>query len=193
MSLYPFKSNICQQWFEFTYLIIVLFICCSVLVLLAMNWPIELASDVKNMVYSIIGGVLGGWSLDAKWFYRSTAMGRDNQYIPWKWQDNKLFWRLLVPLIAGVVAAAFFCLITSGVLTFLKADNIMPRYAFGISFVLGYFSDSTVAKMAELVKTLFGEPQKVAIDDGKGDKGGNGGDNREDGKPVGCNDQGKPR
>lgn len=170
MPITPFKSDHGQQWFEFSYLVLVLIVCVISVIVVSCDY-FSMLPEVKVMLFSAVGGVLGGWAFDAKWFYRVTARGKDNQY-KLHWEEHKIFWRLLVPVISGVVAVAFYCLLSTGVISFLKFDGVSGRYSFAISFLLGYFSDATISKMGDLINTLFGDKPEKA--EGKNDesKGG---------------------
>lgn len=95
------------------------------------------------------GGLLGGTTFDVKWWYHSIAKGL--------WHLDRRAWRVAVPWVAAIVAAFAHVLFKSQLLGFLNsaaADNVYNMLAFG--FLLGYFSDSAVAKLAEVAELLFG-------------------------------------
>ena len=168
MPMKPFKTDESQQWFELVYLVFFLAVCLGVLCMVKYDCLTWIKASEKCLYYAFIGGLLGGWTFDAKWFYRVTARGRNNQYKE-SWEEHKIFWRLLVPIISGVVALSFYTLVSTGFISVFSGDRISNRSALGIGFLFGYFSDSTIAKMGELVDTLWGnrtnaDKQKPADD-----------------------------
>lgn len=94
-------------------------------------------------------GLLGGTTFDVKWWYHSIAKGL--------WHLDRCAWRIFVPWVAALVASFAHILFKSKLLGLLNssvADEIYNMLAFG--FLLGYFSDSAVAKLAEIAELLFG-------------------------------------
>ena len=94
-------------------------------------------------------GSLGGVLFDLKWLYHSVARGR--------WHIDRRLWRIFTPHISG--GLSFFCLalVASGALRIFdgKATN-SPSVLIGLGFLVGYFSDSAIAKLTEVAETLFG-------------------------------------
>lgn len=153
MSVNYTPEELSKQKKEAIFLILCLV---GAIALLVVNYCNNMMNELdKKYVYAAIGGFLGGWSFDVKWFYRVTARGKDNQH-PHKWEEHKLYWRIFVPFLSSVVSFAFFCLASSGFIQILDTQNITGSGAFGLCFLLGYFSDATIAKMGELINTLFG-------------------------------------
>lgn len=100
--------------------------------------------------YSVIGGVLGGVLFDLKWLYHSVAHGL--------WNIDRRLWRLFTPLISGGLAFAILLLATAGLLPLIDTESLrQPAAVMGLSFLVGYFSDNTIAAMARLASRLFGE------------------------------------
>lgn len=96
-----------------------------------------------------LSGVLGGTLFDMKWLYRSVARGF--------WHIDRRLWRLFAPHISGGLAFAVVALIASGMLrVFDRQAPDSLSVVVGVSFMVGYFSDSAVAKLAEIAETLFG-------------------------------------
>lgn len=101
-----------------------------------------------------VGGTLGGCCFGIKWLYHSVAMEI--------WIQDRLLWRLLTPHLSGVVALFMVLLISSGLIQIFDksfAERPIGTVAFG--FLVGYFSDKALAKMAEVADTLFGGAKKV--------------------------------
>ncbi|MEQ9022812.1 MAG: hypothetical protein RLN82_08650 [Pseudomonadales bacterium] len=119
----------------------------------------------KRYMYSIVGGFFGGLALDIKWFYRVTARGKHNQH-GCRWESHKIYWRIFVPFLSAIVAFAFYTLAASGFVQVLTVQGLSGAGAFGLSFLFGYFSDGTIAKMGELVDCLWGNTKDSDKNDG---------------------------
>lgn len=110
------------------------------------------------LVIAWLGGVLGGAVFATKWLYHVVGKGR--------WHRDRGPWRFLTPLVSGGVSFSFMALVTSNVLPVLSISGINSVYSvIALSFLLGYFSDTAVAKLAEIAGVLFGtvrdhEPSK---------------------------------
>jgi hypothetical protein len=96
-----------------------------------------------------LGGTLGGTLFDVKWLYHSVARQL--------WHLDRRLWRLFTPHISGGLAFAMVALIGSGLVRIFdsRAVNSLSSVV-GISFLVGYFSDSAIAKLTEVAETLFG-------------------------------------
>jgi hypothetical protein len=96
-----------------------------------------------------LGGTLGGTLFDVKWLYHSVARQL--------WHLDRRLWRVFTPHISGGLAFAMVALIGSGLVRIFdsRAVNSLSSVV-GISFLVGYFSDSAVAKLTEVAETLFG-------------------------------------
>jgi hypothetical protein len=102
---------------------------------------------------ALVTGILGGCCYGIKWMYHSVAKQI--------WHEDRRLWRLLTPPLSGVVALFTIFLISSGLLQiFDRAFMQRPIAIIALSFVVGYFSDKALAKMAELADTLFGRTDK---------------------------------
>jgi len=96
-----------------------------------------------------VGGVLGGTLFDVKWLYHSVARQL--------WHLDRRLWRLFTPHISGGLAFVVVALISSGVMRVFDRQAVeSPSLVVGISFMVGYFSDSAIAKLSEVSDTLFG-------------------------------------
>jgi hypothetical protein len=96
-----------------------------------------------------LGGVLGGTLFDVKWLYHSVA----RQF----WHLDRRLWRLFTPHLSGGLAFVVVALISSGILRIFDPQALQsPSLVVGIAFMVGYFSDSAVAKLSEIAATLFG-------------------------------------
>jgi hypothetical protein len=95
------------------------------------------------------GGALGGTLFGLKWLYHSVAKGL--------WSIDRRLWRLFTPWNSGVLAIAFVALVNADFLRILNKSVLdQPSGVFGVSFLVGYFSDMTIGKLNELAQVLFG-------------------------------------
>lgn len=104
---------------------------------------------VTSMALVFCAGLLGGTTFDVKWWYHTIAKGI--------WNLDRRAWRLAVPWQSAIVAMFVHVLFRSdllGILNPTALDKIHNIVAFG--FLVGYFSDSAVAKLAEIAESLFG-------------------------------------
>jgi hypothetical protein len=112
-------------------------------------WFAVTARD-KVHVLSFLGGLLGGWAFDTKWFYRVTARGKSGQHT-WVWEKNKIFWRLFIPWISAIVAFVCYSAVATDLIPLISLKDTSPRGAFAASFVFGYFSDIFIGVIADKV------------------------------------------
>lgn len=150
-----FSSDKRQLIFEFVYLIVILLLAIAGTAAVrycSLNGMLDHAS--ATAIYAALGGFLGGWAYNAKWFYRVTARGRHDQH-PYQWQRHKFYWRILIPFVAGAIAFAIFMLISSGNFIITLRDVNSGRTAFGLSFFFGYFSDLVLSRIAKWTEELL--------------------------------------
>jgi hypothetical protein len=110
---------------------------------------VQSPQTVTSMALVFCAGLLGGTVFSLKWWYHSIAKGI--------WNFDRFAWRIAVPLQAAVVSMFMHVLFKSdllGILNPAAMDRIHNILAFG--FLVGYFSDSAVAKLAEIAESLFG-------------------------------------
>lgn len=102
-------------------------------------------------IYSFawISGTLGGTLFAVKWLYHSLAKGF--------WNADRLAWRLFTPHLSGGFSFGLLALATSGVFEILNRELLRSSPAVvGIGFLLGYFSDYTVARLYKVAVDLLG-------------------------------------
>jgi hypothetical protein len=95
------------------------------------------------------GGSLGGVLFDLKWLYHTVARG--------SWHLDRRLWRIFTPHISGGLSFFVLALVASGGLRIFdsKATDSLSL-VLGLAFLVGYFSDSAIAKLTEVAETLFG-------------------------------------
>jgi hypothetical protein len=105
---------------------------------------------VATFAYAWLAGALGGAAFSVKWLIHTVAKR--------KWNIDRRFWRFLTPIVAGTLAFALIAIATSGLFEVLDSERLRRGSAVvGVSFILGYFSDNTIAKLAEIAERLLGE------------------------------------
>ena len=113
-------------------------------------------------------GLLGGTMFGIKWLYHVVAKQL--------WHLDRRLWRVFTPHISAGLACVFVGLISSGLLQVLDSRATESRpLVFGLAFLVGYFSDSTSAKLAEVAVTLFGMARIGEKKDGSSSAPGTGG------------------
>lgn len=143
-----FTSDQSQIKFEFFYLIFLFaFATTTTLLLQLYSTSAEISHANKVYLFSMLGGFMGGWVYDTKWFYRVTARGKNDQY-KFPWQPHKFYWRILTPFLSSIVAFCMYLLLVSDFLPIQIPNIDSGRLAFSLSFLLGYFSDLVLSRLA---------------------------------------------
>lgn len=102
-------------------------------------------------LYSLawIGGMFGGTMFGIKWLYHSVAKQT--------WHLDRRLWRVFTPHISAGLASVVVALIASGLLQVFDRHALRSNsLVFGLAFLVGYFSDNAIAKLAEIASTIFG-------------------------------------
>lgn len=101
-----------------------------------------------------VSGTLGGTLFDLKWLYHSVAKGL--------WHLDRRLWRLFTPHISGGLSFAVIALVSADAIRLFDSVAVkssLPTVV-GLAFLIGYFSDSAIAKLSEVAETLFGVVRK---------------------------------
>jgi hypothetical protein len=94
-------------------------------------------------------GVSGGASFSLKWLYHSVAKNT--------WNRDRIVWRLIVPLLSGVLATFLGFMIVSGLIPLLSRTAFDTFFvALGFGYFVGYFSDNALASLHGLADKMFG-------------------------------------
>jgi hypothetical protein len=152
---YPPPARNFIRW-EAIYLGVLLFAVPGLLVCLWLAIPKHLFSISDDKYYVLrkygfawLAGTLGGTLFDLKWLYHSVAKQL--------WNMDRRLWRIFTPHISGGLAFAVVALISSGAMRIFDAQAMRSTsLVTGISFLVGYFSDSAIAKLTDIAETLFG-------------------------------------
>lgn len=141
---------------EAIYLGILLFSMPAVMVLFWLGYPRrwlrvsdETYRPLLKYLFAWTSGSLGGVLFDLKWLYHTVARGL--------WHQDRRLWRIFTPHISGGLSFFVLALVASGGLRIFdgKATDSLAL-VLGLGFLVGYFSDSAIAKLTEVAETLFG-------------------------------------
>ena len=107
------------------------------------------AVTFNRYAYYTSSGLLGGTIYGIKYLYRVVAHGY--------WSIDRRLWRLLSPWLSLGLAFAIGAIIEAGWMSVTGGAKIGSGAKYvAIGFLIGYFSDSAVAKMAEIATVVFG-------------------------------------
>jgi len=100
-----------------------------------------------------LSGVVGGTAFALKWLYHSVAK--------WTWNRDRVWWRLIVPALSGILALFVSALVTTGVMSVFNPKFFTNFFgALGGGFFVGYFSDNVLAALQNLAMKWFGTVDK---------------------------------
>lgn len=161
-SRYPYCAWV-QIIFEFSYLVTVLAVCTFVLIRIGYDIAGHpSAGSVAVFIFeyprhnilliwvaTALAGVCGGIAFDMKWLYHSVAKGM--------WNRDRWLWRVTVPIISGMLSVFLAFAIVAGLVPFLNQRAFSNFYvALGFGFVIGYFSDNTIAALQRFARHTLG-------------------------------------
>ncbi len=153
----------CQIILECLYLIVILGFSIYGLVNAAQIWlsdtpqgllPFFLGDTSTNhkmllWVVIALSGMCGGITFSLKWLYHTVAKNY--------WNQDRLIWRLTVPVISSILAVFTAAMIGSGIIPLLKTTSLStPISCAGFGFFIGLFSDNLMAGLRAVAEKLFG-------------------------------------
>lgn len=148
---------------EFSYLIFLLLACSAALVWIGYVAGAASPDDIRTFgfisyprdrsillaVTVALSGIVGGTAFALKWLYHSVAK--------WTWNKDRVWWRLIVPFLSGILAFFVSAMITAGIVSVFNAEFFKNFYgALGGGFFIGYFSDNVLAALQNLAIKWFG-------------------------------------
>lgn len=149
-----FNKDKTQIVFEFFYLVFLFIVAClAIFILQIKSVELGINHDNKLALFALLGGFLGGWVYDAKWFYRVTARGKHDQY-GFPWQPHKFYWRIMTPFLSALVAFSTYMLLDAGLLPIELKNKDSAKVAISICFLLGYFSDLVLSRLAKWAEKI---------------------------------------
>jgi hypothetical protein len=157
-SRYSDRSCRFQICLEACYLIVLLYGSAALLLLVWLETPqgwmgISNEQYVIFQVYAYawLGGLLGGTLFTVKWLYHTVGKGT--------WHADRLPWRFFTPHLSSAFSFGLIAIITSSIFQVLNQELVRQGAAVvGLSLILGYFSDFTVARLYRLAENLLGAP-----------------------------------
>lgn len=142
---------------EKKYLIVLLSACIvfPLLIGIAINdciWGLSCGfGNLKIYAFAFFGGTLGGTLFAVKWLVHSIAKNT--------WNLDRRLWRIFTPLLSGSLAFVVILLISSDLFSAKSDTNtsaLTIHKAYGIGFLVGYFSDNAIGKLTEIAQVFFG-------------------------------------
>ncbi|MDX2442035.1 MAG: hypothetical protein QNK40_15990, partial [Desulfobacterales bacterium] len=86
------------------------------------------------------------------------ARGKNDQY-GFPWQPHKFYWRILTPFLSGIVALSTYLLIQADFFPLEVKNKESAKLAFSLCFILGYFSDLVLSRLAAWAESVI--PNKL--------------------------------
>ncbi len=155
-SRYKERRAILQITGEGFYLAALLLGCAAALILIWLGTPRSWLGvgpsryeTFRIYAFAWVSGTLGGTLFAVKWLYHSLGKG--------SWNADRLAWRIFTPHLSGGFSFGLLALATSGVFEILNRELLRSSPAIvGTAFVLGYFSDLTVARLYKVALRILG-------------------------------------
>ncbi len=149
-------------WREATYLVVLMFVSLLMMLFVWLRYPqyrLHLSSSETKIfsryAFAGLSGGLGGVLFAMKWLYHTVAKRT--------WHLDRRLWRYLTPLISG--GLAFFSVaIVQSVSAFDPTIVSTNTRSAAFGFLVGFFSDNALAKLAEVAETLLGRTRHPSSD-----------------------------
>lgn len=108
-----------------------------------------LPSSFLGYLCAWAAGGVGGSLFGLKWMYHCVAKKT--------WHQDRRLWRILTPHISAALSTFMILIVSSGLISIFD-PKVSVRHIdiLAFSFLVGYFSDKSLAKLAEVADTLFG-------------------------------------
>jgi hypothetical protein len=165
---YPPEARKCIRW-ETIYLVVISIGClfgvffivsksCGIGTVYPASDAVVQSSDQSSLMFlgfvgALLAGTLGGCIFGLKCMYHFVAK--------LMWHEDRRLWRLLSPPLSGVLSLFMVFLVASGLLQIFDGNFVEhPIRVMAFSFLMGYYSDKALAKMADVADTLFGSAKK---------------------------------
>ena len=101
-----------------------------------------------------LGGTAGGSAFAMKWLYHTVAYG--------KWHADRVVWRVVVPVLSGVIALFTALIVGSGLIP-IFSNTIFngPKIGAAFGFFIGFFSDNLLATLQRKADQLLGTLERT--------------------------------
>jgi len=106
---------------------------------------------LTRYAYAWLAGTLGGLLFAMKWLYHAVAK--------WNWNLDRSLWRYLTPHISGGLAFATVVIFNS-IMASEQGAMMSGTKSLAMGFLVGFFSDNAIAKLAEVAETLLAPARK---------------------------------
>jgi len=106
----------------------------------------------SRYTYAWLGGTLGGAFFAIKWLYHTVAKQL--------WNLDRCLWRYFTPHVSGGLAFATTAIFNS-ILASDRGSFMSGPKTVAIGFLVGFFSDNALAKLAEVAETLLGPSRRA--------------------------------
>lgn len=104
---------------------------------------------VLGIIEALLAGTIGGCCFGIKCMYHFVAKQM--------WHEDRRLWRLLSPPLSGILSVFMAFLVASGLMQIFDKQFLECHLrVIAFSFLVGYFSDKALAKMADVADTVFG-------------------------------------
>lgn len=135
---------------EFIYVLIITLLAPVSIAITSFGWPrawlhLDMPTwvHVQHYSYAWLGGLFGGSLFTMKWLYHSVAKG--------SWHQDRRLWRIFTPLLSAGVGFTIVLLSATRVLPLFGADTVGTNGgALGVGVLVGYFSDLTLSRLADV-------------------------------------------
>ena len=127
----------------------------------------HLNKNTVRYTYAFLGALLGGWTYDVKWFYKSVAnaglgmdcscgrYARETNEEHKKWTPKRFYWRIFTPFVSAVFGFAVYSLIMSGIIFPQIRNSEMDSLAhFGVPYIIGLFADLIYSRLATWIAKI---------------------------------------
>ena len=146
---------------EASYVFFIHIACLVSMAVIAIGWPrgwLGLSdqatwNSVSHWAFAWLGGMLGGSLFAMKWMYHSVAKGL--------WNQDRRLWRIFTPLLSAGVGLTVVVLSAARVIPVFGADLVSTNTgAVGVAVLVGYFSDQTISKLADMAEGHLGRSDR---------------------------------
>lgn len=155
-------------WLEAAYLALLLLLVVAAICLVWLNRPqrrlgLSVTAGLTFSRYGLawLSGTLGGVLFAMKWLYHTVAKQM--------WNLDRRLWRFLIPHISGGLAFATVAVIQSLGVFDPELVSTAAKTT-GLGFLVGFFSDNALAKLADIAENLLGPSRRLMKPDSKGTK-----------------------
>ena len=100
-------------------------------------------------ILTYLAGGLGGTIFSIKWLMHAVGTG--------KWHQDRIYWRIFVPLIGGIYSIVVFGLASLGLVgAKIETAATSQLTTFAVAFLVGYFSDGVSGLLSNVANAVFG-------------------------------------